>query len=69
VLVLEGGRILADVTPRELFTDAALLEQVRLRPPQIAVLGRELGLDPVPLSVGELVAAVAAPLNNLEEMH
>jgi hypothetical protein len=42
---------------------------VRLRPPQIAVLGRELGLDPVPLSVGELVAAVAAPLNNLEEMH
>ncbi|UQN14173.1 ABC transporter ATP-binding protein [Gulosibacter sp. ACHW.36C] len=69
VLVLEGGRILADVTPRELFTDAALLDQVRLRPPQIAVLGRELGLDPVPLSVGELVAAVAAPLNHLEETH
>ncbi|WP_282852998.1 ABC transporter ATP-binding protein [Gulosibacter sediminis] len=69
VLVLEGGRILADVTPRELFTDAALLDQVRLRPPQISVLGRELGLDPVPLSVGELVAAVGAPLNNLEETH
>lgn len=69
VLVLEGGRILADVTPRELFTDAALLDQVRLRPPQISVLGRELGLDPVPLSVGELVAAVGAALNNLEETH
>ncbi|WP_125107164.1 ATP-binding cassette domain-containing protein [Gulosibacter massiliensis] len=69
VLVLEGGRILADVTPRELFTDAALLDQVRLRPPQISVLGRELGLDPVPLSVGELVAVVGAALNNLEETH
>lgn len=58
VLVLDGGRVLADVTPRELFADAALLERVRLRPPQIAVLGRELGLDPVPLSVAELVDAV-----------
>ncbi|WP_455133142.1 energy-coupling factor ABC transporter ATP-binding protein [Microbacterium aurum] len=58
VLVLDGGKVLADVTPRELFADAALLERVRLRPPQIAVLGRELGLDPVPLSVAELVDAV-----------
>ncbi|MBD3758470.1 MAG: ATP-binding cassette domain-containing protein [Microbacterium sp.] len=58
VLVLDGGEVLADVTPRELFADAALLERVRLRPPQIAVLGRELGLDPVPLSVAELVDAV-----------
>lgn len=58
VLVLDGGKVLADVTPRELFADAALLERVRLRPPQIAVLGRELGLDPLPLSVAELVDAV-----------
>jgi len=58
VLVLDGGKVLADVTPRELFADAALLERVRLRPPQIAVVGRELGLDSVPLSVAELVDAV-----------
>jgi len=58
VLVPDGGKVLADVTPRELFADAALLERVRLRPPQIAVVGRELGLDSVPLSVAELVDAV-----------
>jgi len=46
VLVLDGGKVLADVTPRELFA------------PQIAVVGRELGLDSVPLSVAELVDAV-----------
>jgi len=66
VLVLEGGQVLADVTPRELFANAELLERVRLRPPQIAVLGRELGLDPVPLSVGEFVAAAHASRAELE---
>lgn len=57
VLVLDGGRILADVTPRELFADAELHERVRLRPPQISLIGAQLGLDPVPLSVAELVHA------------
>lgn len=57
VLVLDGGRILADVTPRELFADAELHERVRLRPPQISLIGAQLGLDPVPLSVAELVDA------------
>lgn len=58
VLVLESGRVLADLAPRELFADQALLERVRLRPPQISVLGQELGLDSLPLSVAELVRAV-----------
>lgn len=63
VLVLDGGRILADVTPHELFADSALHERVRLRPPQISLVGRRLGLDPVPLSVAELVeAAQTAPV-------
>ncbi|SEI92043.1 ABC transporter ATP-binding protein [Demequina mangrovi] len=59
VIVLEQGRILADVTPRELFADDALLAQARLVPPQIVALGRALGLDPVPLSVAEWRDAVA----------
>lgn len=63
VLVLEGGRILADVTPRALFSDHALLERVRLRPPQISLLGAALGLDPVPLSVAEFVGAVTSDQN------
>ena len=35
--VLEAGKILADVTPRQLFSDRALCDRTRLRPPQIAV--------------------------------
>lgn len=61
VLVLDEGRVRADLTPRELFADAVLMERVRLRPPQISILGRELGLDPIPLSVAELVAALRTP--------
>jgi len=60
VLVLEGGRIIADVAPRDLFSDIALWRRVGLRPPQISLLGRELGLDPVPLSVAELFDAYDA---------
>ncbi|WP_460799105.1 ABC transporter ATP-binding protein [Microbacterium sp. GXF0217] len=66
VLVLEGGKVLADVPPRELFADTALLERVRLRPPQIAIVGRELGLSPVPLSVEELVQAARSACSELE---
>ena len=66
VLVLEGGKLLADVTPRALFADPALLERVRLRPPQIAIVGRELGLSPVPLSVEEFVHAARSARSELE---
>lgn len=62
VLVLDRGRILADITPRALFADAALCAQVGLRPPQIAQLGARLGMDPIPLSVTEFVHSVRAPL-------
>ncbi|MDN4474707.1 ATP-binding cassette domain-containing protein [Demequina sp. SYSU T00192] len=59
VIVLEHGRIVADLPPRDLFADDALLAQARLVPPQIVALGRELGLDPVPLSVAGWRDAVA----------
>lgn len=63
VLVLDSGRILADTTPVELFDDPALTERVGLVPPQISVLGRELGIHPPPLTVDQFVSAFApAPI-------
>ena len=53
VLVLESGRIAADVHPRELFANPDLLARANLVPPQITSLGLALGMNPVPLSVEE----------------
>lgn len=58
VLVLRNGRICADLTASALFANAELLQEANLVPPQIARLGAELGLDPVPLDVASLVAAI-----------
>ncbi|AOS61947.1 ABC transporter ATP-binding protein [Actinoalloteichus hymeniacidonis] len=57
VIVLDGGRIAADVTARELFGDPELLARANLVPPQITELGLELGMHPVPLRVEELLEA------------
>ncbi len=57
VIVLDGGRVRADVTPRELFADRELATS--LRPPHITRLGQLVGLDPLPLSVDEFVESVA----------
>ncbi|MGO1234686.1 MAG: ABC transporter ATP-binding protein [Microbacterium gubbeenense] len=56
VIALDGGRIIADCPPRELFADGALLEASRLVPPQVVQLGKELGMDPLPLTVAEFEA-------------
>lgn len=55
VLVLDQGRIIADTTPAELFADPGLMEAVGLVAPQITRLGLHLGLNPPPLTVGELL--------------
>ncbi len=57
VLVLDQGKILADVTPRELFANTALCDKVGLRPPQITQVGVELGMSPIPLNITEFVQA------------
>src|SRR5699024_6341859 len=44
VIVLDQGRVLADVTPRELFSHPELTAQARLVPPQAARIAHELGL-------------------------
>ena len=69
VIVLEQGRVLADLPPRELFSHPELLQRARLRPPQITELGIELGMNPLPLNAHEMLAALhfPAPTNVLHQ--
>ena len=69
VIVLEQGRILADLPPRELFSQPELLQRARLRPPQITELGIELGMSPLPLNAHEMLAALhfSTPTNVLHQ--
>ncbi|WP_152345742.1 ABC transporter ATP-binding protein [Brevibacterium sp. CFH 10365] len=56
VIVLDHGRIIADTDPTGLFADRELLDRARLVPPQVTQLGQQLGLDPIPLSLPDLIA-------------
>ena len=58
VLVLSGGRLAADTTPMELFSDADLLRENRLVLPTVPRLAAGLGL-PFCRTPEELAAAVA----------
>ena len=58
VLVLSGGRLAADTTPGELFSDAELLRENRLVLPTVPRLAAGLGL-PFCRTPEELAAAVA----------
>lgn len=55
VIVLDHGRIIADTDPTGLFADQDLLDRARLVPPQVTQLGQQLGLDPIPLSLPDLI--------------
>ena len=56
ILVLNAGRLLADVSPRHLISDAELLEENRLRLPSILRLAAGLGLGPAKLRTPEELA-------------
>lgn len=56
VLVLAGGRLLADCTPRELLDDDSLLVAAKLRRPPLAEVRLRLGLQ------SRTVAALAEEL-------
>jgi energy-coupling factor transporter ATP-binding protein EcfA2 len=61
VLVLNGGRLVADVTPGRLFSDANLLRENRLVLPTVGRLASGLGLSPAEVRTPEeLAEAVAA---------
>ena len=44
ILVMSAGKIIADGTPGEIFSDSDVLKQAYLSPPQISRLAIELGL-------------------------
>ena len=56
VIVLEEGRLVADGTPREVFSDPDLVRRARVRLPQVTRLCHRLNLRPVALTVSEFVA-------------
>ncbi|MDQ4127150.1 MAG: ATP-binding cassette domain-containing protein [Actinomycetota bacterium] len=61
ILVLNGGNLVADVTPGQLFSDAPLLRENRLVLPTVQRLALGLGLSPAELrSPEELAGAVLA---------
>ena len=61
VLVLNGGRLVADVAPARLFADSALLRENRLVLPTVQRLALELGLSPTDVRTPEeLAGAVLA---------
>jgi energy-coupling factor transport system ATP-binding protein len=59
IVVLVGGRIVADGAPAAVFADERTLAAARLEPPQVARLARRLGLGDGPvLSVDDLAASL-----------
>ena len=60
VVVMSGGRILADGPAPEILSQVDLLAQADVEPPQIAQLSRALGLPSTPMSVEEFVELFAA---------
>ncbi|MDD6571297.1 MAG: energy-coupling factor transporter ATPase [Thermoflexaceae bacterium] len=63
VIVMDGGSVVMDGTPREIFSDVERLKELRLDVPQVTQLAYELKKNGVPLSDGiltieELVDAI-----------
>ena len=57
ILVLNAGRLVADVSPERLISDPALLRDNRLTLPPILRLAVGLGLGPAKLRTPEALAA------------
>ncbi|MFQ6063180.1 MAG: energy-coupling factor ABC transporter ATP-binding protein, partial [Methanosarcinales archaeon] len=53
LMVLNSGKIIADGTPREVFSNLKLLEKAKLKPPTSYIIGKEFGI--VAFSLEELV--------------
>jgi len=57
VVVMSRGRILADGPAREVLGQVDLLQEARIRPPQLVALALALDLPATPLTVAEFVEA------------
>lgn len=57
-VAMSDGRIIFDGPPLDLFSDAAVLQQARLRPPPLAEVGQRLGLTRRWLRIGEVLEAL-----------
>jgi len=67
VLLLYDHRLLEDGDPQKIFSNTSLLEQARIRPPQVCELAQRLfqdgyPLDPIPITLDSAAKA-------LEELH
>lgn len=60
IIVMSEGRVIADATPAEVFSNKSLIERSRIYPPQVVRLSNELALEPVHLSVESLAEFLAA---------
>lgn len=58
VVVMGLGEILLDGTPRDIFSQPEVLAKTFIRPPQICRLGVELGIQPLPMTVDEVIEAL-----------
>jgi energy-coupling factor transport system ATP-binding protein len=57
IVVMAGGRVIADGPPQSVFHDAAILAAAAIKAPEAAVIARALGSDAV--SVEGLLGALA----------
>jgi energy-coupling factor transport system ATP-binding protein len=58
VVAMAHRRIIADGDVRDVFADAAVMREARLRRPEAAALSQDLGLDPRALSIDEIAALI-----------
>jgi len=63
ILVMWNARLIADATPREVFSNADVMRRTKLQPPQVTEIALGLG-RPAALSVDELAAAIAPELGS-----
>lgn len=57
VVILNSGRIIADGTPKAIFTDFSLLSEASLDPPPILRISKELGIKPA-FDIDEVISCL-----------
>lgn len=60
IIVLRTGKVLADAAPADVFSNAGLIHEARIYPPQVVRLSNALAIKPVHLSVDSMAEYLAA---------